>query len=167
MIEILIYIRFGLLWLIPVCILTAIYFGIRQAYNKKFKNKAIISFFSILAIGFIILFYNMILANVILTDVKRNVRTAKLKNYEILLNHKKTDLNISEINEVIDKLNKFPMRNHTHDMERYKITIKRKANDYSFSFYRDSGDESLFWLYTDEYNYELELTNVNTNIFQN
>ena len=166
MIEILVNIRFGLLWMIPISILITIYFGIRKMSNEKYKNKAIIALISIFVIPILVLFYNALLASVIVSDIKNNVKTAGLNNNEILLNQKETDLTIEDVHEVLQKLNFFHTRNHTHDLERYKITIVSETKNYSFSFYRDSGNENLYWLYTDEYNYELELTNVNTNIFK-
>ncbi len=168
MIEILIYIRFALLWSILIAIILTIYFGLRHYITddkEKFKTKLILSGIAIFGIPILILFYNSLLANIILNDIKKEVRIASKLNEHIYVNGEQTEITIGQINSLFENLNFWNYRNHTHNLDGYTITINPDINPYQFSFFRDSGNRSKFFIYTDKYNYELELSSVNTKIF--
>ncbi len=168
MIEILVYIRFALLWSILLAIILTIYFGLRHfATNDKerFKTKMILSGAAIFGVPIFILLYNSLLANIILNDIKNEVKIATHQNEQIYINDEQTEITIYQINNLFENLNLWNYRNHTHNLEGYEISINSDSNAYKFSLFRDSGDKSKFFIYTDQYNYELELSSVNTELF--
>ncbi|WP_339889458.1 hypothetical protein [uncultured Flavobacterium sp.] len=168
MIETLTYLRYVLVVLIPVAILIGVYFGVKQSLNVKYIKKAILSLVTFFSIPVLILLLNIFLENLILNDIKKNLKNANFNNSEITINGKQTNVTIKGINDLISKMDySGHLMNRTHDLEPYKITIYNYNKDnYSFTFYRNSEDSTLYRLYTNEYNYELELSNVNTDIFK-
>lgn len=164
MIEKIIYLRYGLIFLIPVLILTAIFFGVMHVLYKKYKKRIITTVILIVITPILLVLLNTLLENLILNDIKEKVKEASLNNTEITINNKKTDLTIKEINDLISNMKyNGHLRNRASDLEPYKVTILNKKN-YSFTFYRNARDSSLFRLYTNEYDFESELSNVNTKI---
>jgi hypothetical protein len=168
MIETLTYLRYVLVGLIPIIIVIGIYFIVKKGSKEKYNKQTILSIVLFIAIPVLILLLNMFLENLILNDIKKNVKIADFNNSEITINDKQTIITIKEINDLISKMDYTGhLMNRTHDLQPYKITIHNYSKEnYSFTLYRNSKDSTLYRLYTNEYNYELELSNVNTNIFK-
>ena len=164
MIEKIIYLRYGLIFLIPVFMITAIFFGVKQCLNKKYKKKLITSLVLVVVTTITLFLLNTLLENLILNDIKIKVKEASLNNTEITINNEVTDITIKEINNFVSNMEyNGHLRNRAADLEPYKVTIKNKDN-YSFTFYRNARDRYLFRLYTNEYDFESELSNVKTKI---
>lgn len=164
MIEKIIYLRYGLIFLIPVLILTAIFFGVMHVLYKKYKKKLFTSSVLIFVTTISLFLLNTFLENLIINDIKEKVKEASLNNIEVTINDKKTDVTIKEINDLISNMKyNGHLRNRATDLEPYKVTILNKEN-YSFTFYRNARDRNLFRLYTNEYDFEAELSNVKTEI---
>jgi energy-coupling factor transporter transmembrane protein EcfT len=165
MIEALVYLRYGLIGLIPVFILIGIYFGVKQILYKKYRKKVTTSLILIIAIPIVLVALNALLENLILNDIKDKVKEANSNRTEITINDEKTKLTIKDINDFVSNMEyNGHLRNRAFDLEPYKVTIKNKE-DYSFTLYRNARDSSLFRIYTNEYNYESELSSVKTEIF--
>ncbi len=150
MIEILIYIRFALLWSILIAILLTMYFGLRHFISEdkdKFRTKSILSGIAILGIPIFILFYNSLLANIILSDIKKEVKIAAQQNEPIYVNGAQSEITIDQINSLLENINFWNYRSHTHNLEGYTITLNPNRNSYQFSLFRDSGNKSKFFIY--------------------
>lgn len=168
MIELLVYIRFVFLWSILIAISMTIYFGLRHYVStdeERFRTKFIMSGIAIFGIPVFILLYNALLASIILNDIKNKVNLATQYNEQIYVNGEETEITIGQVNNLLESLNFWNYRSHTHNLDGYTITINPDKNSYKFTFFRDSGRKTKFFIYTNQYNYELELASVNTKIF--
>lgn len=124
MIETLTNLRYVLVGLIPIIIVIGIYFIVKNGSKKTYNKQTILSIVLFITIPVIILFLNMFLENLILNDIKKNVKNADFNNSEITINDKQTTITIKEINDVISKMDYTGhLMNRTHDLESYKITI--------------------------------------------
>jgi len=167
MIEVLIYVRFALLWSIALVILLTIYYGLMHYSSidsDRYRTKLILSGFAIFGIPFFVLFYNSMLANIILNDIKNEVKKSVRDNVDIKVNGKESNITSNDIEEVLNNLNFWNTVDRGRSKERYLITLNSERDPYEFYFHKGSGGMSKFHLYTNEYNFELEIASVNTNL---
>ena len=168
MIEVLIYLRFALLWSIALVILLAIYYGLKHYSSKdsdRYRAKFIVSGFAIFAIPIFILLYNSMLANIILNDIKNEVMKSVQENAAIKVNGQLSSITSYDIQEVLSNLNFWNTIDRSRSKDGYLITLDSGGDPYEFYFQKGARGMSKYHLYTNEYNFELELASVNTNIF--
>lgn len=155
---------------IAYVLITLIFLGVIFILLLSSKGRSwkigVIGIVGIFGSAFLLLILNVIITQMSLSEMYKELKMAEKNNSLVLINGKNPTFEIKELFEEIRNRDFLAFRNRAHNTDEFKIDIIRKLDTFSISLFRDSRNSNKYWIYNNNHEYELDLGSMRSRVLK-